>query len=87
MDQIQEDEMHQIGGIAVSHTALICALLSVMEERGLLDAATVNEIFDRAAATLEAGEKDSPFVLRNARRQLDIVARGHAGEARPSTAG
>lgn len=78
MDKIQEHEMHQIGGIAVSHTALICALLSVMRERGLLDAATVNEVFDRAAATLEAGEGDSPFVLRNARRQLDIAARAHA---------
>lgn len=78
MDAVEQQEVDQIGGIAVSHTALICALLTVLEERGLLSSSAVDDVFDIAAATLERAEAYVPVVISNARRQLDIAARSHA---------
>lgn len=75
MDQIQQEEVDQIGGIAVSHTALICGLISVLERRGVLNSVDVDEIFEIAAKSLEDAERDYPLVGRNARRQLDNCAR------------
>lgn len=75
MNGIQQEEMDQIGGIAVSHTALICGLIGVLERRGLLNSVDVDEIFEMAARSLEDAERDCPRIARNARRQLDNCAR------------
>lgn len=74
MNEVQQQDMDDIGGIAISHTAIICALLTVLKRKGVLDAVDIDDVFEIAATTLEGVERTSPQIGRNARLQLDHCA-------------
>lgn len=68
-------ELEEVGAIAISHTAVISALFSVLKAKGLLTGDDVNEVYNLAQNSLEVAEPDSPKVIRRARRVLDNTAR------------
>lgn len=81
MKDVLQNEVDEIGAIALSHSVILAALFSVVEAKGLLNKAEINEVFDIAQTALDKAEADSPRVIRNARRMLDETARSLAARS------
>lgn len=62
----------------VSNSALMGALFTMLQERGVLSAEDVNALFDEAAITLEKSEASGGPFTRRARQILDRTARNLA---------
>lgn len=75
MTDQQQAELDEAGAIAISHTALLGAMLTMLQEKGLVDRDDVNVMFDDAMRSLEKAEAEAPKVLRRARRVLDATSR------------
>jgi hypothetical protein len=79
----QDEEIAAAPGIALAHTTLITALLTVLRAKGLLTQDDVNTVFDSALTGAETAHGLSAEASLRARRILEILAREMAGEPRP----
>ena len=84
MTEDERTELQEACAICVAQTAVIAALMKLLQEKALLTADDVNDIYHHAMSSLEAAEPRSPEVIRRARKTLDRTARNlTTGPGRP----
>lgn len=80
----EQTELAETSAIAISHTAVLAALVKLLQEKNLLSAEDVNDLYHHAMTSLEVAEPTNPTLLRRARLELDRTARNLAdGPKRP----
>lgn len=81
MTQDDRANLHDIGCIALSHTAVLTALFDILRRRGVLGAEDINSMLDQALLGLErsAAHGADPDLIDGARRVLGDTCRNLAG--------
>jgi hypothetical protein len=82
MTEQEAEEFEELSGLLMAQTSLMTTLLGVMQNKGLLNQATVNEIIDLALVGVEASEHCRPSAFRYARRSLENFSRTMGGRRR-----
>jgi predicted nucleic acid-binding protein len=79
MTEDERTELQEAGAICVAQTAVIAALMKLLQEKAVFSADDINDLYEHAMTSLEVAEPASPDVIRRARKALDRTARNLAG--------
>jgi len=87
MTNDERTELQETSAIAVAQTAVLAALMKLLQEKNLLTADDINAMYEHAMTSLEVAEPQSPDVIRRARKQLDQTGRNLANKPPGKPAG
>lgn len=71
MEEQIKDDVRVLAGLVLAQGNLITSLLGIMQNRGLIDQADINEIIDLALVGAEAAPNTRPDVRASMRRVLE----------------
>lgn len=78
-----EEDLVKTSGVVIAHGALLTALLTSLQHKGLLDQAEVNHIVDMALVGVETAEGLHPGIRHIARKHLEGFAENMGGKVAP----
>lgn len=74
-----EDEIEVLSGSSLAHTAIMTAVLSALQKKGLLNQAEINDIIDIALVGAETAVGVNPRVIDHTRRMLEQTSQNMGG--------
>jgi hypothetical protein len=77
-----EDEIEVLSGSLLAHTAMMTAVLSILQRKGVLSQVDVNDIVDTALLGAETASGLNPRVRDEARKMLEQTAKHLGGRRR-----